>query len=63
MAHSVSTHTEKKKKKGFAEFSKSEMLASECDPEGKKKAGWGNMGKALSVAPDVEKAETCLRTW
>lgn len=32
MAHSVSTH----KKKELCGISKSEMLASECDPEGKK---------------------------
>lgn len=54
MAHSVSTH-----RKGLCGISKSEMLASECDPGGKK----GEWGKAVSVALDVEKAETCLRTW
>lgn len=46
--------------KGLCGISKSEMLASECDPEGKKGESGG---KALSVAPAVEKAETCLRTW
>lgn len=45
--------------KGLCGISKSETLASERDPGGKK----GEWGKAVSVAPGVEKAETCLRTW
>lgn len=42
MVHSVSAH---RKKKGLCGISKSEMLASERDPEGKKNGGWRGGGR------------------
>lgn len=53
VSHSGAVH-----RKELCRISKSETLASECDPRGK----MGEWGKAVGVALNVGKAETCLRT-